>query len=416
MSEPPSSPPTTATPVPQAQPALFTPPSHTKVLELPDKLRARAESTAQAIDLTFSDGPSHAALERIAHLRQESHIRIKPGDITHWGTLSVRKRHQRQTDPANGHGARVRGLRPPPRLAISAPAVPKGSSLLSGPVAGSPAGNAWNGQHYWRPQFSDSAPGSPASIQDSSVSQRDPVRRAAYDSVLADVEMATRELRQDAQGNGERLSDADAGVVAAMNVLEEKNAAYELAQCELPLPQDVLARTREFVDAQARALEENSIQDEAELNEAGRWLQIGRDGQLITHVLDYAQANLKMLRERRKSAEMEAFERAYGLVYAVQILEEKLKRMKERVCVPAESSSDDEAIEYGKFLKSLRELDVGLEEQSPAKRVGSEGAAETRRLKGKAPSALDLRTWASEMKRMEPVREGDDGVGGGNMF
>lgn len=242
------------------------------------------------------------------------------------------------------------------------------------------------------------------------------MRRAAYDSVLADVEMATRELRQDAQGNGERLSDEHAGVVAAMNVLEEKNAAYELAQCELPLPQDVLARTREFVDAQARALEENSIQDEAELNEAGRWLQIGKEGQLITHVLDYAQANLKMLRERRKSAEMEAFERAYGLVYAVQILEEKLKRMKERESVPAESSSDDEAIEYGKFLKSLRELDVGLEEQSPAKRVGSEGAAETGRLKGKAPSALDLRTWASEMKRMEPVREGDDGVGGGNMF
>ena len=387
-------------PDPTHMPTLFTAPCRTKVLELPDGLRVRADATAQALSRSLEYGAGNAALQRITQLRQESPIRRPPSDPSSWGTITVEKRQQRQqrqTAPAN---ARIKSLRPPARLAISAPVIPKTGDTFDSLIRLSPAGNAWNGHHYWKPQFSDSVPGSPSGSikRQHKFMYSDPARRAMYESTLANVALCVREIRGEAQQDGDSITGAEAEVVAAMTVLDEKNQMYE-AQYTFPLPKDVHARAKEFQNAQVKILEEYTVQDEAELNDSNKWLHVKRGGKDISVVLDHTKVGLRMIRERRKSAETEIFGAAYGLACAVQVLEEKVRKLKDKES--AEDSSDEE-MEYGKFLKSIRE-ELGLVQDgwSLRERQVSEGRPEMRRLKGKAPSATDLEAWASELKALE---------------
>lgn len=393
-------------------PAFFTAPTRIKVLQLPEEFRVRADSIAQALSLSFQLGPGNAALERVTQVCQESCMRRKPGDHLHWEKLVVEKRQQRQqrqTAPANALGGRMRAMRPTPRLAISAPALPKTRDTLDALIGVSPSGNAWSGHHYWKPEFSQSVPASPSAEEEQKFVHSDPTRRAVYEAILVNVAVCVRELRGESQHRGNPITEAEAEVVAAMTMLEGKNQNYD-AQLRFPLPKDILAWAKEFEDAEVKILEEYTVQDEAELNDAKRWLQVKNEGREVSTVLDHTQAGLRMIWERKKNVETDMLSTIYGLVYAVQVLEEKLRKLKEKE--NAEDSGDEE-MEYGKFLKSVKDEMGILDEGCPLQgRQSSVGGTEIRRLKGKAPSALDLESWATELKALDPRQRKVDLDGG----
>ncbi|KAF1974455.1 hypothetical protein BU23DRAFT_93820 [Bimuria novae-zelandiae CBS 107.79] len=389
-------------PAPQPEAILFTPPSRTKVLELPEKLRPRAEVLAASLTADFAHSAARATLARITQVAQENCVRAKPDEEgPGWTALTVEKRAARalrRTFPPNAHGAKEKSACPPARLAVSAPVMPR--DALMRPVVG----NAWSGEHYWQPQFSSSLPESPAAESEGEAQavHSDPVRRAVYESVQADMELCVRELKAEAFARGERISDVEAEVVAAMTVLDEKNLAYEAAY-ELPVPKDIVTRTREFGEAQTEAVAKYTIEDEKTLEDSGTWLQVGEETAHVTTPLDYARASLKIAGENRKSAELELCGPGLSLVYAVHILDEKIRRLENRGSY--EESSDDEMLEYGKFLKSIQEEQrIGEENRRPRESVG-EATIRMRRMKGKAPSTLDLETWADELKGLSPEKK-----------
>ncbi|KAJ4302675.1 hypothetical protein N0V90_001564 [Kalmusia sp. IMI 367209] len=368
-------------------------PSRDKVAELPEKQRTRALSVANHLEEELDNGNTRSAFLRITHVLQESDIRTQ-GNHTGWGVLQVEKTRQRETMPAHTN----KPPRPPPRLAVSAPIIPKG--VLSRPVPASPVGNAWSGEHFWQPQFSQSVPGSPTLTEDSAI-YSDPIRRALYKSTVAKVEACTRELKVEAALHGERMADVECEVVAAMQVLEEKNAKFA-RDCEFPVPRDNEERLKEFAEEERQALVLNSVHHYADLKHPETWLQLEPSSLQLTTVLDYARANLRIVKERRKSAELEPSEQVYGLVYAVQVLEEKVKKLKAR---DEEEESDDETMDYGKFLKSINEEVAAGENRRGLRRGANENSLEERRLKGRAPSALSLEAWATELRDLNESEE-----------
>jgi hypothetical protein len=134
-----------------------------------------------------------------------------------------------------------------------------------------------------------------------------------------------------------------------------------------------------------------------------------------------------MIKETRRNSELEPSERAYRLVYAVQIVQEKTRKLKAR---DGYEDSDDEMVEYGKFLRSLADvLPVGeengssmmrdaieseLEKRRNTRRDVSESGLQRRRLRGKAPSTLDLEAWASKMKGMDEKKKKEADESGGD--
>ena len=392
------------TPAPSDEDKLpqHTKPSRIKVLELPEKQRKRAESTADRLAVSLEDSRIRAALLNISKGRDESHIRTTAGDRTGWAVLQVEKRGQRETMPTEARANKLSG--PPPRLVVSAPVVPKGGLLR--PLPASPVGNAWSGEHYWKPQFSESLPGSPTQEEDESA-QSDPARQAVYDSVVADVETYVRELKAENAQSGEEMTDAECDVVAAMMVLEEKNTLYA-SENELPVPKDVFSKVEDLGERQKGALKSNTIRNSSDIRDPGRWLQLEPSSLQYTTTLDYVHAGLRMVKEHRKSAELEPPGPASRLVYAVQVLEEKIRKLKARDSY--EESSDDEMVEYGKFLKSIAELTVEGGQRSSFRRDVSESSIERRRLRGKAPSTLDLEAWASELKTLDGSKGADKTV------
>lgn len=374
-----------------------TKPSRIKVIELPESQRKCAESTVSRLDANFKTDHVAAALSQITKVRDESHIRAKRGDRTAWAVLQVEKRDQRETMPSETGADKP--SRPPPRLAVSAPLVTKSS--LSQPLPGSPMGNAWSGQHYWKPQFSDSVPGTPVYDEDG-CAQSDPIRQAVYDSILTDVDRCARQLKAELAQGGEHISDAECEVVAAMTVLEEKDTMFAMNN-EFPLPKDIFLKTIELADEQQTALDSNQIRGSVDIDDARRWLQLRPDSLEPMTTLDHVQAGLRVMKEHTESAELEPSRPAYCLVYAVHILEEKIRKLKARESY--EEGSDDEMVEYGKFLKSIaEELTVGERERSNLRRDVSESGLEQRRLRGKAPSTFDLEAWASQMKELDPKK------------
>ncbi|KAJ4354082.1 uncharacterized protein N0V89_005815 [Didymosphaeria variabile] len=370
-----------------------TKPSRIKVLELPERQRKRAESAASCAAVHFEDNHIRAAFLHISKVRDESHIRAKCGDRTGWAALQVEKRQQRETMPAEARANRL--SRPQPRLAVSAPVMAKNG--LSRPLPASPVGNAWSGEHYWKPQFCESGPGSPGS-DEAGCAHSDAARQRVYDSVVADVETCVTDLKAEIAQSGEQMTDAEVEVMAAMTVLEEKNAIYAIED-EMPVPKDVTSITKDLADDQKQALDQNLIRCESDFCESN-WLQFAQNSLQPTTTLEYVRASLYMIKKRRRSAGLEPSEPAHGLVHAVQILEEKTRKLKARDSY--EESSDDDMVEYGKFLKSIAEvLPKQGEKRSSIRRDVSESGLGRRRLRGKAPSTLDLETWASELKELE---------------
>ncbi|KAL1608457.1 hypothetical protein SLS60_003399 [Paraconiothyrium brasiliense] len=374
-----------------------TKPSRIKVLELPERQRKRGESTASRVSVNLESNHIRAALLHISKVRDESPIRAKTGSRTGWAVLQVEKRQQRETMPAEARANKP--ARPPPRLAVSAPVFAK--SGLSRPLPASPVGNAWSGEHYWKPQFSESGPGSPGSDECGNA-HSDAARRNVYESVLEDVETCVRDLKAEIAHSSEQMTDAEAEVVAAMTVLEEKDAVYAIEH-EMPVPGEITSKTEEFAQDQKQALGQNLVRCESDFRKSD-WLHFAQTTLQPTTTLEYVRASLQMIKKRRRSAGLEPSEPAYCLVYAVQILEEKIRKLKARDSY--EESSDDEVVEYGKFLKSIAEVLPNQEEkQNSIRRDVSESGLGRRRLKGKAPSTLDLETWASELKVLDEKGE-----------
>lgn len=438
----------TRAPTPQTDSTVFQKPSVTKVLELPEKLRARAESTADAVEHHFFEqSPGHDAIRNITKFLEQSHIRVEPettlgksepesepSDNRSLSSLSVAKRSQRQTVPPDAHGTAGRIVRTHPRMAVSAPVMPRNAERFKEKaVPRSPMGNAWSGEHYWNPQFSDTVP---AWVDDFAPPHTDPGRRMVYDAVIADMATCTRELKAEAEKGGGVITDAECEVIAAMTILDERNDDYA-ANCEMPVPREVTDKIEEFREAQAQALATHAVRDEDGLEDSSTWLQM--NPLQITTTIDNTRASMRMVKEQRKSAELQPSYQAYGLVYAVHILEDRIRRLKKTEGY--EDSSDDETMEYEKFLKSVQEEhgsevegegsqpqtlgrlisegrlekrrlkgkeDEGLQSQTEGRMV-SEGGLTKRRLRGKAPSTFDLEAWAEQLKKMDPedpAREG----------
>ncbi|KAL5388938.1 hypothetical protein DPSP01_002644 [Paraphaeosphaeria sporulosa] len=421
-------------------------PSRIKVKELPDTECQRAETTASHLSTNFDDARIRTALVHITQVRNESHIRPKRGDRTGWAVLQVEKRQQRETMPRERRGDADILSRPPPRLAVSAPVILKDS--LVWPVPVSPMGNAWSGEHFWKPEFCESVPASPM-WEEGGCAHSDAARQSYYDSVVADVEKCALEVKADTMQGDEQMSGAECDVIAAMTVLEEMKAGF--GEDDWPVPGDVLAKTKEFCQEEKKALELSPIRDLADMQESYNWLSFEQSSLQPLTKLDEVRGRLKMIKETKRNSGIEPSERVYHLVYAVQILEEKIRTLKLHDIYA--DNSDDDMMEYGNFLKSLAEVlplaeecgssiasyssDSELEERRDLKREMSEtglekmkavrmdvlsnglakrrdlrkevseGGLERRRLRGKAPSTLDLESWASSLKVLDNKKKAD---------
>lgn len=420
----------TPAPVPTPAPEIdvdqlpqHTKPSRIKVKELPEKQRKRAESTACHLAKSFEDARIRATLSHISKVRDESHICPERGNRTGWAFLQVEKRQQRETMPVETRADMP--SRPPPRLAVSAPVMRKDS--LMRPVPGSPMGNAWSGEHFWKPQFCESVPASPMWKKEG-CAHSDAARKNYYASVVADVEKCVLEVKAEIALGDEQLSDAECDVIAAITVLEEIKAGF--GENDWPVPKDILAKAKEFGQEEKKALESHPIHGHEDICESDNWLHFEQSSLQPSTKLDEVRGRLKMIKEMRRNAGIEPPERGYRLVYAVQILEEKIRTLKAHDSYA--NNSDDEMVEYGKFLKSLVEVlpaeevddismassssdsefekgnisrrdvsECGIERKRDMRRDVSENGLERRRLRGKAPSTLDLESWASELKVLD---------------
>jgi hypothetical protein len=382
-------------------------PSRIKVTELAEGQRKRAESTASQLTADFEDVHISDAIARISRVCNESHIRAKRGDRTGWAVLQVEKRQQRETMPADTRANKP--SRALPRVAVSAPVMVKDALLR--PVPGSPMGNAWSGEHYWSPEFSESTPGSPM-WEEVGCAHSDAAHQKMYDSVVADVEKCSVEVKTEAAQNDEQMPDVECDVVAAMTVLEEINAAF--VENGLPAPKEIFAKAEEFAEDEKNALDQNPIRGPADIRESDLWLNFEHTSLQPLTKLDEVHGRLKMIKETRRNSVLEPSERAYRLVYAVQILQVKTRILKAQ---DGYEDSDDEMVEYGKFLRSLAEvlpvkggngssmvrdaIDSELERRKNTRMDVLESGLQRRRLRGKAPSTLDLEAWASKMKDMD---------------
>lgn len=417
-----------------------TKPSRIKVKELPEKERARAESIARHLSEDFDDTRYRAALSQITKVRDESHIRPKRGDRTGWALLQVEKRQQRETMPTKTRTDTP--SRPPQRLAVSAPVMLKQS--LVRPVPGSPMGNAWSGEHFWKPEFCESEPASPF-WEAGGCAHSDAERQGYYNSVVADVEKCALEVKFETAHGVVQMSNAECDVVAAMTVLEEMKESF--GEDDWPVPIEIISRIDKFAAEVQEALSLNPIRELADICESSSWLSFEQSSLQPLTKLDEVRGRLKMIKETKRTSGVEPSEQGYRLVYAVQILEEKIRTLK--LYDSYAHDSDNEKMEYGNFLKSLAEVmpwvnrketsitscssdnelgegsDLSREmsktslEQEPLlvraprtlaerrtlRRDVSESGLERRRLRGIAPSTLDLESWASSLKVLDDKRK-----------
>jgi hypothetical protein len=341
--------------------------------------------------------------------------------------------------------------RSPTRIVVSAPPparnqlhVPK--SRLDIRVPGSPIGNAFSGEHYWAPISPQ--PVTPRAKKDESIPegflphQPEP-STSAYDAVREAASAYIAEYVTKAEKRGVSLSIEDMPkleVLAANHVFEAKNAQFAIT---LPIPHNVTAKIFALAEEESRAVSSWTIHDEAVLANSKIWLR--GDGSCTT-ILDSAKNALDMIK-RRKEFLLEIPEEAWELVHALQLLEEKEWKLvigDEEMEEGSDHSSDEEELKSiaevvrenksGRSRQSLvattfsplrnpsaerRNVSLGLTYdqlegkqagEGSARRYGSLGRtvdAEGRRMKGKAPSALDLESWAEHLRRME------EGLGGG---
>lgn len=372
------------------------------------------------------------------------------------------KERPRNTAPEGLHPAFRAPLRPPAKLTVSAPTVPTvPRSVHDSTLPTSPIGNAWSGEHYWAPQFSPSISTAPSPGEKPSQCPAIAgchLSKAAYETVSDEVDALSRRIAGEAALAGEALEEYEADALAAEQVLELKNA--ELTQdYGYPDTAEISSRIFQLAIEERQARQSFTIKSKEELRDIDKWLHIDEETFKFSTILDHAKENLRMMKERRKSHHLDLSTPAYSVLFALQVLEEKQERLRRS---QSESESDDE-FQYGHFLKSIQEelavdqhkrsssrtlystdtdslgwkknarfkdsttstmsgkstlveeerKELKTDQKSPAEaRSMRRNAAlgrdvlEERRMKGKAPSALDLASWATELKRMEEEGKG----------
>jgi hypothetical protein len=410
------------------KPPLYVSPFTSRVNELPPKARSRAYSAssrvAEALErrIVKTKYPKMLAFKEINSMpkRGPSSRRTASTPISRSPPLETM-----DTALPPGH----RGLiRRPTRLIVSAPPIPQ--SVLGRLVPGVPMGNAWSGEHYWAPQFSPQLVVPREEIirdPDDLLTPVQPVSRAAYYSVRDSVQSLASNLSDEAERYGETTSPNECNVIAAERVLDDKNAECAVSG-GLPSPRSISSRVFELGVEETRATSYFGVETSADLRDTDVWLRIDETTPIqVSTILDSAKEALAML--RRKNRDLELSVPAYSVVYALQILEDKRRKWK-RGSWESEESDDD--FEYGMFLKSIqeelseeankREISGGTREvrvegeqkQTKVKdgpeeetdpRVKRTAGLVNRRLRGKAPSVLDLASWAEELKKMEDDSE-----------
>lgn len=410
--------------------------------ELSEKKRTRGISAAASISNELQHGPSRQTYLSILDFASNDPIRLRKLDTRSPQRCVAPPRPipLRNTMPE----AAVPLRRQVGRHVVSSPAV------FGDHAPASPMGNAFSGEHFWAPQFRPRTRpvGTPPA-------PKDPVSRATYDEVLCDVKAFTARIREtksstvipgivdegggktgfgtgDGENNGmkcrtpnniaasscQALSDAAAGALAASQVLALRNAEFALGG-SFPSPSALAARLEQLYADETRVLHEYSINSPAEMTNIDQWLSVHDESLEFRTLLDHAREVLRMARERRKSGDLALSLPEWGMVWAVRLWEEKDALAREE----DESSSESEGDEYGRFLKSVAEemgnggvgkAGAELEDDGTGdervlerervlreKMTGEQNAIGKRRLKGKAPSALDLAEWAAELRRME---------------
>ncbi|KAF2680188.1 hypothetical protein K458DRAFT_393159 [Lentithecium fluviatile CBS 122367] len=390
-------------------------PCTSKVNELPPKERTRAYSTSTKISNELENGLVRGRYLRMLAYKGRDH-------------MGRRRKARRTASTPNPTGPGWEGwsspesgseegdhnhLRPPERQIVSAP--PHMQSTLDRPVLASPVGNAFSGEHYWAPQFEGVTN---TRDPDDFLTPTQPQGVAAFHAVRESVQGLASEFAQEAERRGETLSRFECDELAARKVLDDKNAEFAQAG-RLPSPSSIFDRLFKLSGEETRAITSFGIQTPEDLLDVNAWMRIDESTFQFSTILDSVKEALTMLKERRKSRDLELSVSAYSVVYALWTLYDAQRKLEESFLVDEES---DEEFEYEEFLKSIK---VIMEEEAKRKRGkeqgGGEGAGETkerrvaalgrafdldsRRLKGKAPSVFDLLNWAEELKNLKGNRK-----------
>jgi hypothetical protein len=247
------------------------------------------------------------------------------------------------------------------RLIVSAP--PAALNVLDRKVPGSPMGNAWSGEHYWAPQFSPQI----VTRQEKNKSRdpedllprQSPQSQVAYHAVLEDVKFFVDKVMTEAESRGYPVSTCnkpETEVLAAKKVLEDKNAEFARESYTLPAPRSISSRIFELAQDESRAMVTFCIQTATDLSDVNVWMRVDESNLQISTILDSAREAVAMIKERRKSRDLEVSGAAWGLVHAVCLLDKKQWKLEngfEQVKDEESDSSDGEGYEF--FLKSIKE-------------------------------------------------------------
>ncbi|KAF2253872.1 hypothetical protein BU26DRAFT_561140 [Trematosphaeria pertusa] len=350
------------------RPVEWVSPFMSKVNALTERKRSRALSKASIIEEEIENGDARARKLRVMARKEEDLLRSEASTRLSGATI---------TEPEA------------PQPAIRA--------FFDRPLPASPIGNAFSGEHFWAPSFASEQVGkaAPEALQPPA----EAASRLAFDQVLEDIQALASQIAASATPTPEEE------VRAAQAVLTFKQEEFAELY-EFPSPEAVALRMEQLAFEDKRALATFGIAAREDLDDVNKWLEVDEKTLEFTTVLDHARDSLKILRERRKSREIELSAPALGLVWAGRICEDKVGRVGRE---EGGGSDEDEEEEYGKVLKSIQEEIGGFEGGSKAevklRRKFSERVINRRRMKGKAPSVLDLASWASEIKRMEEQKE-----------
>ena len=312
---------------------------------------------------------------------------------------------------------------PPPSAQASTSTGGGRNTLLARPVPESPLGNAWSGEHYWKPQFSpdtsfteedgegegegeggDGGDGDGDGNNDDDdaatepdVDERaelecgltDPVRRVVHAAVHEEVVEATARLaveRADSSPEGRGRGrgpgrDARSNVVnarllraaAALRVLQARNEHFAIHH-GFPAPAEVAAVRDALGEEERRILVEHSVARGDELADWATWLCVEEEeGRVVAFStpLDYAREELGGVWAKRRKA-VGVGELAMGIVFAGRMFEEAVGQLDGVGGIEEEEGEDEEGeddgedeelVEYGRWLKSVQEelsrVDVG---------------------------------------------------------
>ncbi|KAF1957438.1 hypothetical protein CC80DRAFT_592705 [Byssothecium circinans] len=324
----------TVSPPPTPKSPLFTRQSESRVNALPWKERVHALDVAKVVSRSISEENDRFGFHDLVSLRDEDKLRELPStaeeDSSTSKKVTLRSLSTRPEPPLPPPATPTPCPPLPERLAVSLPAV---SVLRDRPNPHSPVGNAWSGEHYWKPQFAttplraESAPKAESPPAPTSF-----LSRSIYDEVLDEVAELASQVLEDKPG----MTQLDAEIAAATHIITLLIDEIDKVHGR-PVPEDIRIKLQESYGQQAEIMRGARM---ISLDNKATWLWTDESTNEDTNIMDRARDQYKKLGDKmRKSGDFTLNGTAMTLVWATKIYDDLLQKQRKRSASTASTST-----------------------------------------------------------------------------